>query len=135
MRSNSSRGTSPALVAARRQFQKWRRTKRGRERIPRALWTAAVKVAVKHGVNQTSRALGLNHSALQAEMEKRSKGAVANRHSGSGFVELPLSALSGAPECTIEVENDEGAKLRIHFKGSATANVLSVSRALWSDQR
>ena len=81
MRSNLSRD-APALVAARRQFQKWRRTKRGREPIPRPLWSVAAKVAVKHGVNKTSRALGLNHSALKAEVQKRTK---PNARSGANL--------------------------------------------------
>ena len=135
MRSNSNRGTSPALIAARRHFQKWRRTRRGREPIPPMLWAVAVEAAAEHGVTRVSRALGLNHSDLKAEVENRSNGVVSNEESDSGFVELPLSAFSGVPECTVEVENREGTKLRIHFKGSATADVLSVSRALWKDQR
>ena len=132
---NSSRDSLRSLLRAMQRFQKWRRTKRGCERIPRALWSVAVKVAAQHGVNKTAQASGLNHNALKAELEKQSEGTVSNEHSSSGFVALPLPALSSVPECVVEVENSKGQKLRIHFKGVATADVLSVSRALWDDQR
>jgi hypothetical protein len=72
---------------------------------------------------------------LKAEVEKQAEGTVSNEHSSSGFVALPLPALSSVPECAVEVENSKGQKFRIHFKGVATADVLSVSRALWDDQR
>lgn len=135
MSRNGWRGGSAALARARRQFQNWRRTKQGRERIPDALWAVAVDAALEHGVNKTSRALGLNHSALQAEAQKRAAVAAAADASPAEFVELPMLAVGRGAERVLEADNGHGTKLRIHFKGGAGADLTSLAVMLWRSER
>ena len=123
------------MTRARRQFQTWRRTKRGRERIPDALWAVAVEAATEHGVNKISRALGLNHSALQAKAQKQAQGAAVGDEPAAGFVELAMPALPSGPECTVEAEDGAGTKLRIHLKGGAIADLTALARMLWPAER
>ncbi len=49
----------------RRRFERWRRTRKQRSRIPEGLWHAAVQVAGSYGVNKTARALGLDYYELR----------------------------------------------------------------------
>ena len=64
------RGADPArLEAVRRRFEVWRRTRRGRERIPVGLWASAVKLAEVYGVCRTAQALHLNYTALKDRIE------------------------------------------------------------------
>ena len=135
MRSNRRRGGSAALTRARRQFEKWRRTKRGRERIPDTLWTLAVGAAKEHGVNETSRALRLNHSALQAEAQKRAAVSVVIDEPPAGFVELPMAADRGGVECIMEADDGDGRRLRIHLKGAAGADLACLAESLWRPER
>ena len=135
MRSNGRRVGSPALTRARRQFQAWRRTKHGRERIPDGLWAVAVEAAAEHGVNKTSRQLRLNHSSLQAQVRKQRDGVLA-ADASTGFVELAMPpTVAGGPECILEADNGSGTKLRIHLKGGATADLTSLARMLWRPDR
>ena len=122
------------MTRARRHVEAWRRTKRGRERIPDALWAVAVEAATEHGINKTSKALRLNHSALQAETRKRAHGILAGDAPGE-FVELAVPTVRGDPECIVEADNGSGTKLRIHLKGGATADLTSLTRMLWRPDR
>ena len=45
------------LEEARGRFEEWRRNRRGKARIPTELWSAAVEVARKEGINRTAREL------------------------------------------------------------------------------
>ena len=134
MRSKSTRGDSPALLRARRQFQKWRRAKRGRERIPQRLWSVAAAAAARDGLSKTARELGLSHPDLKAQVQRRANGFGATGQVRPEFVQLPLTAGSG-PECIVEAEDGSGRKLRIHLRGGATGELVSLSRALWQPER
>ena len=37
-------------------------------------------------------------------------------------------------ECVLEVENDDGVKMRIHLKGVAMPDLVALSRSFWNRQ-
>src|ERR1700726_3988773 len=45
------------LEEAKGRFEEWRSNRRGKARIPAELWSAAVEVARKEGINRTARAM------------------------------------------------------------------------------
>src|ERR1700686_3576781 len=45
------------LEEAKGRFEEWRSNRRGKSRIPAELWSAAVEVARKEGINRTAREL------------------------------------------------------------------------------
>ncbi len=47
------------------------------------------------------------------------------------FLELPSAAWSGSGECTLELEDAVGAKLRVHLKGFAAPDLAALSRSFW----
>jgi len=55
--------------AVRRRFERWRRTRQGRARIPERLWTSAVKLAATYGLCRTAQILGLNYTTLKEHVE------------------------------------------------------------------
>ncbi len=57
------------LAGTRRRFDRWRRTRKGRSRIPETLWASAVKAAGRYGVNKTAQALRLDYYALKKRVE------------------------------------------------------------------
>jgi hypothetical protein len=63
-----------SLEAARRRFERWRRTRPARSRIPEALWASAVKAAGKHGVHRTAKALRLDYYSLKERVEVAAQG-------------------------------------------------------------
>ena len=111
-----------------RRLQRWRSERKGRARIPEALWAAAGKLAREHGVNQVSRVLHLEFKHLKRAAE--AGGAKGRKRSTPAFVELMAPQASSAGECALEVEARRG-KLRLELKGMAVTELAEISRALW----
>jgi hypothetical protein len=112
----------------RTRFASWRQTRKGKARIPDELWSAAVEVARRDGVNQTAVALHLDGGKLKRRM--MAIGPVPDRGMSPAFVEVMVPHAVVASECTIELEGRSG-KLRIHWKGATAADLAGLSRALW----
>lgn len=114
-----------SIDAVRSRFEWWRQTREGKPRIPDELWSAAVEVARRDGVNRTAAALHLDGGKLKRFME--ASDPVSSSAAPARFVELVASS---QPEYTIELEGRTG-KLRIYCKGVTAAELAGLSRALW----
>ena len=122
------RNKSQALTIdeVRARFEAWRENRQGKSPIPDELWSAAVELARKDGINRTAAELHLDGGKL-----KRLMGAKAT--SGKPvptFVELLTPRAISVPECTIELEGRRGT-VRIQLKGASTSDLAGLSRALW----
>ena len=120
------------LSDVRRQFERWRRSRKRGTRIPEALWRAAAEAGQEHGVSKTAQALRLDYYALKERVESvaEERPAVAPPN-GVKFLEIPLGAGSGRPECVLEFEDGHGARLRVELQGEALALLETVARSLW----
>ena len=115
------------LDEARTRFENWRQSRRGKQRIPDELWSVAIEVARRNGVNATAVALHLDGGKLKRRMAAAE--SVPGKAVPPMFVEL-VTPSAGLRECTIELEG-RNTKLRIHWKGATVADVAALSRALW----
>jgi hypothetical protein len=117
-----------AIGRVQRKIEQWRQRHRPRAPIPEELWREAAEMACARGINRTARALRLDYYCLK----KRAELAAA----GSGrrapeFVEiLPGRMPSPRPQCTIEVEEAGGVKMRICLEGGDLPDVLALARVL-----
>ena len=135
MRSNKSPGFPPRVAALRRRFMQWRRTRKIGSRIPEPLWSAATKLAEAHGIHATAKALGVDYYCLKKRLQERSaSGSEAASGNGAAFVELAGPAQLAVPECILELEDVEGAKMRIHFRGIEPPDLAALSRSLWGGE-
>jgi hypothetical protein len=124
----------PGVDALRDRFEKWRKAKSGRARIPAGLWSRAVAMCGRHGVNFVSEWLRLNHSALRDRFRtaRRPKPTTAV----PAFVEwvpppgLPPSPVAAAAEYVVEVEGAQGPLVRVRARGAAVADVATLARLL-----
>ena len=132
MKPGSRRPSRDLLSDVRRQFERWRRNRKRGTRIPEALWRAATEVGQEHGVSKTAQALRLDYYALKERVESvaAERPAVAPP-SELKFLEIPLGASSGRPECVLEFEDGQGARLRVELQGAALAQLETVARSLW----
>lgn len=121
----------PRLQAAKRRFEQWRRNRKVGCRIPRPLWAQAVKLAQSYGIHPTAKALGLDYNSLKKHLSDASPSAVAASVKPVTFVELAAGTGLGMPECILELEDVEGAKMRLHFKGIEVPDLAALSRGLW----
>lgn len=127
-----TRGLPARLEGVRRRFEKWRRRRKTRARIPEPLWDAAVKMAVAYGLHRTAKTLSVNYYSLKKRVEK--KGTVASESKAdavAAFVELTPPVVAGSCECTVELDDAGGAKMRVHLKGIAAPDLAALSRSFW----
>jgi hypothetical protein len=131
------------LQGLRRRFERWRRTRKVRTRIPEPLWAAAVKLAGRYGIHRTAKALRVDYYALKKRVEQNAviagaqqdSAATASKMAAEGeFLELPAAAWPGAGECRLELEDADGAKLRVHLKGFAAPDLAALSRSFWQSE-
>ena len=117
------------LARAKQSFERWRRGRKGSRQIPDGLWRMAAEAASIHGVHATARELRLNATRLKEQL--RSLGHDRASEKTPGFVEFPWLGATPVSECILEAEDRDGSKLRIHLKGEAISQAVSLSRALW----
>ncbi len=129
-----------------RRFEQWRSAHTGRLPIPQRLWTAAAELGREHGVFNTAKVLRLEYGKLKQLVEAASpaakgrvkKGPVARprrarSNAPPAFVELLGPRPGSSPECRVELEGPRG-RMRIEFKGIATAELVALSRVLWDGE-
>ena len=133
MKQRSRRPTRDILSDVRRQFESWRKSRKRGTRIPEALWRAAAEAAREHGVSKAAQALGLDYYGLKTRLESTAELCESEAAAEQGFVEIPLFA--SAPECVLEMEDAQGARLRVELKGPAAAHCEALAQALWSMAR
>jgi hypothetical protein len=119
----------PTLEQARRQFERWRKVRPSLSPIPQPLWALAVKIAQEHGVSRTAQTLRLNYHAPKERLQA-ARGSAHLPQTTSAFVEL-VPQPSGLSPCTIELENGQGAKMKIHLARPEAVDLLALSRSLW----
>src|SRR3954452_12213273 len=95
-----------SLEEVKGRFEEWRSNRRGKARIPAELWSAAVEVARKEGINRTARELHVAWDDLKRRMA--TTGEVRRQPGLPAFVELVASQTQSVPECTFEVEGRRG---------------------------
>ena len=141
MSTSRTRDLPGGLEGVRRRFERWRRTHRPRSRIPDTLWAAAVRAASTCGVHRASKALRLGYYSLKDRVEQQStaapdrvEGAAAatfvelDPPAGQGFAAMPV----GRCECTLELEDASGAKMRVHLKTFQPPDLAILSRSFWN---
>ena len=110
--------------------------------IPESLWAAAGELAREHGINPTAKALHLEYGKLKQRAE--AAGAGVKKARGEGPVREPApctahrtadvygadgAAAGSVPRAVVELEGPRG-RMKIEFKGVATAELVALSRAL-----
>ena len=133
MDTRKKRGLPVQLENVRRRFEAWRRTRTVRTRIPDPLWAAAVKVAETYGVHRTAKALGTNYYGLKKRVTEEAGSSVSVPAKGdvATFVELAGPLAAGSVECLVELEDDSGAKMRVHLKSAEAPDLVALSRSFW----
>ena len=120
------------LERTRQRFEQWRETRKGRTRIPESLWTAAVKMAGVYGICQTAKALRLHYYTLKERVDKQAAAVDgSDTKSEAAFLELAAPSRTGSAECTLELENAAGVKMRVHLKNVEAPDLVALSRSFW----
>lgn len=129
-KSEQAVGHGESLEQVKARFVVWRQSHRRGEHVPAALWTAAMDLVQRHGVQRTAQELRLDGDRLKRRLERRN-GPVPVGKLETRFVEMftvpAPCAVPPANECIVEMENAQGGKMRIALKGyEALANLTSA---------
>jgi hypothetical protein len=129
MRTKTSNPSAGHLAQAKQGFDRWRRDRKRGRQIPDRLWRMAAEAASIYGVNATARELRLNSTRLKEQLH--ALGPSPAPEDTPGFVEFPWLGAIPVSECILEAEDGEGSRLRIHLKGGAISQAVSLGRMLW----
>lgn len=121
-----------SLKEVKQLFTSWRASRKHKSRIPDDLWEAAASLAAQFSIHQISRALRLNHTALKDQVAARSPENNITTAPQTCFLELPPPQSPPLSECLIEMENRHGEKMRMHFAGEVSLDLLAVSQNFWT---
>jgi hypothetical protein len=138
MRSESGGEIPVEIKRARLGFERWRKSRKKVTRIPDRLWDAAVNAARLHGVNPTAMALGLDYNHLKARTQSTSRSRRTRREKAKSpsFMELIVpSEARHFQECTVELENERGAKMKIHLQNVERDDLATWIQRFWSESR
>ena len=116
------------------QFEQWRNTREKRTDIPTELWQAAISLAEHTSVYQISKALRLNYTDLKHRVEAQRGSAVPAAVNDSAFIELGVGPVPAASECIVEMEDKQGLKMKMCFKGEIGFDLLELGKAFLDKQ-
>ena len=133
---HGSQGGAQSLEEVQGQFEAWRQQRVKGQRIPEALWQAAVALYPRYSIYQISRALRLDHMDLKARLgvgEKRK----SKRRQEPQFIELPFtsSAAADTGECLVKVRDRRGSRIHIKVKGTGLGALLEALKGLLAEKR
>jgi hypothetical protein len=130
--------TSTAIGAreverTRARLERWRKTRPRGVAMPEELWAAAAKLARRHGVYPTARALGLEYNKLKRRSGRAEGGEDATPPT---FVELSVPQPADVAGCRIELSGPRGSSVKIELAAPISASlVVELCRAAWGDAR
>jgi hypothetical protein len=125
------------LSRMRQRLDDWRKSNARGVAFPEKLWASAGRLAQRHGVFRTARALGLEYNKL-----KRASGGAVARISDAArkpavqkavkFVELTGALPVRASGCRLSLQNLSGQRLQLEMApGAAAEVVLQLCRSGW----
>jgi hypothetical protein len=122
---------SSPLKEIQKQFEDWRNTRQKREPIPEALWEAAVRVAEYDPIGRVSRILRLDYQKLKKRIQARCGDNFFGADLGARFIEIDSRQLLYPMECIVEMEQSDGARMKMHIKSPNGFNPLELAKAFW----
>jgi hypothetical protein len=111
------------------RFDLWRKTRKRCSPIPETLWSSAVELAREHGLHRTAQTLRLNYYSLKKRFPVIAGAPCPQRE--ATFVELLPPGAAGHSACTIEMENAQGGKMKIHVQGLGGPDIAVLSDSFW----
>lgn len=139
-------------------FRQWREARLRGERIPAALWDAAVQMCQEHDLKRVACRLRVAPASLVRHLGGADHIAPKRSAQSAAFVEVFMSrapaptaeasrsdvpatpepraeftpVASPAHECVVEMENEQGVKLRVRLNGLGLAQLASLCGAMGS---
>ena len=125
----------PTLEEVKSQFTTWRANRANKKSpIPDNLWEAAVTLTDRYSLHKISKTLHVNHTALRDQVALRKTSNSTACLEPASFIELAHPLPPFQSECLIEMENTHGEKMRMHFTGEVSLDLMALSNNFWSNR-
>ena len=128
-------GHGPSLELTAQRLARWREVRRRGERIPPALWAAAVELAEAYGARRVAGVLHLDPERLGRRMQREADAAPVGE-ADTQFVEMLVPAMTGRAttatdvrQCVVELHNAHGATMRVELAGNAVTALADLCKA------
>lgn len=82
--------------------------------------------------HRISKVLRLDYIDSKHRVHVRRSTFEPSAGSGPAFIELGLIDPMHPAECTVEMADQKGAKMKTRFRGEPTVDLLELSKAFWS---
>lgn len=130
-----SAATNLTLNQLSEQIERWRQTRKRRRPMPEQLWQSAASLSKQLSIQQVSKALRLNYTALKKRVYPQDQ-PVKKHTPAAAFIELGFEH-QAAPiaECIVEMQDGCGAKMRMHFRGKTDLDLVELGKAFWTKER
>ena len=133
---SGTRGQARDMARMRQRLDDWRGSHKRGEAFPPKLWSAAGRVARRHGVYVTARALGLEYNKLKGMSGVIARVAGKARRPSKPdpmkFIELSGALPVSSGGCRLSLQNANGQRLQLEMAPSAaTEMVLQLCRSGW----
>jgi hypothetical protein len=125
----------PQIESVRLRLERWRRNRKHRSPIPEELWASAAELAGEYGLAKTARALRLDYYSLKDRLGPSNQPISPEAKTQPAFVELVPQAPAAISECTVELEDPTGTRMRVHIKATALPDLSGISDAFWRARR
>ncbi len=119
-----------ALDSVKQKFKSWRKKKIRGSRIPDGLWQAAIDVYHTEDLtlHKVASELRLNQSDFKKHIQKNIPAV--KKSSYPAFIEMNYESQSGfISECTVEMEDRGGSKMKMHFRGKTEFDLLEPGKS------
>ena len=105
-------------------FDRWRRQRGGKGRIPERLWDLATSAARTNGIGLVSREVGLDFTQLKERVAKGGCEPMAVApFPGDGFIDLglvsPAAEQQPSTGCLVEIQKENGTLLGVRIGDGA----------------
>ncbi len=131
MKVSESANDKRHLEEVQERFREWRASRDKRGRIPDALWQAAATLYPAYSLHQIAKALHLNHTKLKQYVHEQQ--AVSSLPAApAAFIDLGFSDVLTPCECTVEMQHQNGARMRVQVKGQNELDLMKLIRQFWS---
>ena len=110
-------------------FKHWRQIRRNRrEPIPKKLWQQAAELSRQYSVSSVSKELRLGYTDLKDRVYGPLVSKPTTNKKDPDFIEIKYPQPFLVSEATVEIEDKNGLKMRICFKGKPDVDLLSLAK-------
>jgi hypothetical protein len=124
---------SHLIEEVRHRLDVWRSEHAGRQPLPPELWSEAAQLAQEYGAQRIAKALRLSYYSLKQHLPASAAVGAKGEKKPAKFVELPPWNSSMVPECSLELENARGAKMKIELRGAGVGELSNLTRLFWRE--